>query len=95
MIHLFSRPLFRGRQTACSMGEPSQKLRRGKLVGVVSGGFGWGRRAEGKMAALEQAVAAYRETLKEFTEKAASYQHDLGQGNLGRALAVVAQHRRK
>jgi hypothetical protein len=42
-------------------------------------------------AALQEAVAAYREALKELTVAAARRQHDSTQRNLDQALALIAQ----
>jgi hypothetical protein len=42
---------------------------------------------------LEEAVAAHREALKEWTKEAAPYWHNIAQQNLDRANALLAQRR--
>jgi hypothetical protein len=42
---------------------------------------------------LRDAVEAYREALKEFTEEAAPYQHKIAQNDLDRANTLLAQRR--
>ena len=42
---------------------------------------------------LEEAVAAYREALKEWTREAAPRWHDIAQQNLTRCLALIEQRR--
>ncbi len=43
--------------------------------------------------ALQQAVEAFREALKEWTEKAVPYWHEIAQKNLDRASALLAERR--
>jgi hypothetical protein len=42
---------------------------------------------------LNEAVSAYREALKEWTETAAPHWHDIAQRNLARASALLAERR--
>jgi hypothetical protein len=44
---------------------------------------------------LEEAVAAYREALKEWTQAAAPYQHHMAQENFDRVNALLAERRNK
>jgi Tetratricopeptide repeat len=44
---------------------------------------------------LEEAVAAYRAALKEWTQAAAPYQHQIAQENFDRVNASLAQRRNK
>lgn len=44
---------------------------------------------------LEEAVAAFREALKEYTQEQAPHQHQIAQRNLDRAIAMLAQRRKQ
>ena len=55
---------------------------------------GIGARESGT-AKLEEAVAAYREALKELTPGSNSYWHDIAQQNLTSCLALIEQRRKK
>jgi hypothetical protein len=48
---------------------------------------------ESGTAKLVEAVAAYREALKEWTRDAAPHWHDLAQQNLARCIALSEQRR--
>jgi hypothetical protein len=44
---------------------------------------------------LTEAIAAYRDALKEYTQAAAPYQHHIAQENFDRVDALLAQRRGK
>ena len=50
---------------------------------------------ESGTGALTEAVAAYREALKEWTKEATPYWHNIAQQNLDRAKVLLAQRRGK
>ena len=48
---------------------------------------------ERQAARLEEAVAAYRAALEEWTREAAPHWHDIAQQNVARCLALLGQRR--
>ena len=87
-----SRPIARrwrkGRASACrSIGPTTQNN-----LGVAL--FSLGERESGT-ARLEEAVAAYRAALEEWTRDASTYWHDIAQRGLDRTMALVSQRQQK
>ena len=60
----------------------------------IESAWGWLADLYYELQLFPQAIAAYREALKEWTKDAAPYWHEIAQKNLDRANALLAKRRK-